>query len=233
MTQHILYTWIWLSFAISPRRSSPVLPGWMEYVGGQPSSASLQGCSNGFKWELQLGHSRTLTELLWNCPPQAPAATDSFRQFLLLSWCPTFGAYHQCHRHLMTSFDPTCLTDHFLWPLDLIFQSLSPFCVGFLKRLCLSRSSLLCACALSEVVIGNFKGISYHMYADDFLVYFSLTHFQQRFWVLPLTPQFPKWTVPNCHSLLLFPPQKHFENQIHSKGSRESPGHPKHLPFVD
>ncbi len=64
--QQVFHTWIWGSFAIPPCRSSPVLAGWMVNVGGQPFFRSLQRCSIGFKSGLWLGHSRTVTELLWS-----------------------------------------------------------------------------------------------------------------------------------------------------------------------
>ncbi len=64
--QQVFHTWIWGSSAIPPCRSSPVLSGWMVNVGGQPFFRSLQRCSIGFKSGLWLGHSRTVTELLWS-----------------------------------------------------------------------------------------------------------------------------------------------------------------------
>ncbi len=64
--QQVFHTWIWGSSAIPPCRSSPVLSGWMVNVGGQPFLGSLQRCSIGFKSGLWLGHSRTVTELLWS-----------------------------------------------------------------------------------------------------------------------------------------------------------------------
>ncbi len=64
--QQVFHTWIWGSSAIPPCRSSPVLSGWMVNVGGQPFFRSLQRCSIGFKSRLWLGHSRTVTELLWS-----------------------------------------------------------------------------------------------------------------------------------------------------------------------
>ncbi len=64
--QQVFHTWIWGSSAIPPCRSSPVLSGWMVNIGGQPFLWSLQRCSIGFKSGLWLGHSRTVTELLWS-----------------------------------------------------------------------------------------------------------------------------------------------------------------------
>ncbi len=64
--QQVFHAWIWGSSAIPPCRSSPVLSGWMVNVGGQPIFRSLQRCSIGFKSGLWLGHSRTVTELLWS-----------------------------------------------------------------------------------------------------------------------------------------------------------------------
>ncbi len=63
--QQVFHTWIWGSSAIPPCRSSPVLSGWMVNFGGQPF-LGLQRCSIGFKSGLWLGHSRTVTELLWS-----------------------------------------------------------------------------------------------------------------------------------------------------------------------
>ncbi len=65
--QQVFHTWIWGSSAIPPCRSSPVLSGWMVNVGGQPflglSRDAQLGLSQGSGW---LGHSRTVTELLWS-----------------------------------------------------------------------------------------------------------------------------------------------------------------------
>ncbi len=60
------HTWIWGSSAIPPCRSSPVLSGWMVNVGGQPFLGLSRDAQLGFKSGLWLGHSRTVTELLWS-----------------------------------------------------------------------------------------------------------------------------------------------------------------------
>ncbi len=64
--KQVFHTWIWGSAAIPPCWSSPVLSGWMVNVGGQPFYRTLQRCSIGFKSGIWLGHSRTVTELLWS-----------------------------------------------------------------------------------------------------------------------------------------------------------------------
>ncbi len=56
----------WGSSAIPPCRSSPVLSGWMVNVGGQPFLGLSRDAQLGFKSGLWLGHSRTVTELLWS-----------------------------------------------------------------------------------------------------------------------------------------------------------------------
>ncbi len=58
--QQVFHTWIWGSSAIPPCRSSPVQSWWTTIF------RSLQRCSIGFKSGLWLGHSRTVTELLWS-----------------------------------------------------------------------------------------------------------------------------------------------------------------------
>ncbi len=64
--QQVFHTWIWGSSAIPPCRSSPVLSGWMVNVGGQPFLGLSRDAQLGFKSGLWLGHSRTVTELLWS-----------------------------------------------------------------------------------------------------------------------------------------------------------------------
>ncbi len=64
--QQVFHTWIWGSSAIPPCRSSPVLSGWMVKRWWTAIFRSLQRCSIGFKSGLWLGHSRTVTELLWS-----------------------------------------------------------------------------------------------------------------------------------------------------------------------
>ncbi len=64
--QQVFHTWIWGSSAIPPCRSSPDsvrLDGkrWWTAI-----FRSLQRCWIGFKSGLWLGHSRTVTELLWS-----------------------------------------------------------------------------------------------------------------------------------------------------------------------
>ncbi len=50
---------------IPPCRSSPVLSGWMVNVGGQPFLGLSRDAQLGLSQAL-LGHSRTVTELLWS-----------------------------------------------------------------------------------------------------------------------------------------------------------------------
>ncbi len=64
--QQVFHTWIWGSSAIPPCRSSPVLSGWMVNVGGQPFLGLSRDAQLGLSQGSWLGHSRTVTELLWS-----------------------------------------------------------------------------------------------------------------------------------------------------------------------